>query len=60
MFIDLKWNSKGENNKRAILNWQKVREIRASREKTEVLAKKYGVAIRTINCIKNNERWVEA
>ncbi len=56
------WKSKGENNTKAILDWQKVREIRKKADegvKKSDLAKKYGVSLRTVSAVINREYWRE-
>jgi hypothetical protein len=51
---------KGEEHGRAKLTWEAVRYIRASKEKADVLAKKFGVKVRTIDAAKYYENWKEA
>lgn len=52
----------GENLRAGIqakLDWQKVREIRASSETPKVLADRYGVSVTLIYEVKRNACWVE-
>lgn len=49
----------GENQYGAKLTWDKVREIRASKDAPKVLAERYGVFPGHIRKILRNEKWVE-
>lgn len=49
----------GDKNPQAKLNWQKVREIRASTDTKPVLAARYGVSESTIDFILRRYTWIE-
>ncbi len=49
----------GANNHRARLDWQKVREIRASGDRYTDLAARYGVSLSTIKDIRRGRLWPE-
>ena len=58
-------DQKGENNTTAILDWVKVREIRATHAHglkygdLKRLSEKYNVCVRAIENIINNKSWIE-
>lgn len=49
----------GENNGRARLSWDDVHAIRSGRERTGVLAARYGVGPQQITNIKAGRKWPE-
>ena len=50
---------KGENGPSAKLTWRQVKEIRLSKEKSKVIAAKYGVTSDNVNKIKSFKTWKE-
>jgi DNA invertase Pin-like site-specific DNA recombinase len=48
---------KGEASPTAKLNWEKVKQIRASKESQRKVAKKYGVSQTVISNIKLEKTW---
>lgn len=48
---------RGEKNPNAKLTWAEINEIRASSEKQQALADKYGVSNENISNIKRNKSW---
>lgn len=48
----------GERGPRAILTWDKVRQIRSSTETGRVLAARFGVSPRSILAIRKGETWI--
>jgi len=59
-------DQKGENNTTAILDWDKVREIRATHARglkygdLKRMSEKYGVCVRAIEHIIKNKTWIES
>ncbi|EAO7509457.1 endodeoxyribonuclease [Salmonella enterica] len=52
-------SANGENNGRAKLTMDQVKEIRDCKSMTQTgIAKKYGVSTPTISCIVNNKTWI--
>jgi hypothetical protein len=49
--------AKGEQNNNAKLTWEKVDEIRLSKEPSKIVAVKYGVSYNTINKVRNFRLW---
>lgn len=52
-------NRSGENSTSAKLQWHSVRQIRASREPSKILARRFGVSSDNINRIRRNDTWKE-
>lgn len=48
---------RGDKHPFAKLNWEKVRRIRSSNLRTELIAAKFGVSKNTIRCIRRNLMW---